>query len=155
MAGKIDNRTMSIFFDSGSSNSYVAPSVVWNCYLKKINLEVVGLVQLETGTKRKFTKIVIRCPLEMKGLNTLAYLNVITLGSYDVLIGMGWLTTYWSILDCYNKTYTCLDEEWKIVTVKGIHGPIYLRQVTALDYKKCFRIGYHIYASHLEETKEK
>ena len=63
----------------------------------------------------------------MNGLNTLEYLNVIPLGSYDVLIGMDWLTTHRVVLDCYNKTYTCLDEEGNRVTVKGIHRPISLR----------------------------
>ena len=44
MAGKIDNRTMSILIDSVASNNYVEPSVVLNCSLKKINLEFAGLV---------------------------------------------------------------------------------------------------------------
>ena len=54
----------------------------------------------------------------MNGLKTLAYLNVTPLGSYDVLIGMDWLTTDRAILDCYNKTYTSLYEEGNKVTVK-------------------------------------
>ena len=56
VVGKIGNRTVSILIESGASNSYVAPSVVFNCYIKKSNLEVAYLVQLATGTKRKVTK---------------------------------------------------------------------------------------------------
>ena len=63
----------------------------------------------------------------MNGLKTSADLNVISLGSYDVLISMDWLTTHQAILDCFNKTYACLDEEGNIVTIKGIHKPISLR----------------------------
>ena len=91
----------------------------------------------------------------MNGLNTLVYLNVIWLGYYDVLISMDWLTTYWAILDCYNKTCTCLDEEGNIITIRGIHKPISLRHVTTLQLKKCFRKGYQIYATHIEESKKK
>ena len=67
-------------------------------------------MQLATGTKIKFTEIVRQCPLEMNGLNNLADLNVILLGSYDILIDMDMLTTHWAILYCYHKTNTCLDE---------------------------------------------
>ena len=91
----------------------------------------------------------------MNGLNNLAYLNATSLDSYDVLIGMYGLTTHRAILDCYNKTYTCLDEEGNKVIVKGIHKPIYLRNVTTLQLKKCFRKGCQIYAAHMEESKEK
>ena len=91
----------------------------------------------------------------MNGLKYLAYLNIIPLGSYDVLIGMEQLNTHQGILGCYNKTYTCLDEEGNIVTTKGINRLIYLRQVTTLQLKKCFRKGCEIYAAHLEESKEK
>ena len=55
VAGNIGNRTMCILIDLGASNSYVEPSVVLNCSLNKSNLEVVGLVQLATGTIRKVT----------------------------------------------------------------------------------------------------
>ena len=44
VASKIGNRTVSILIDSGASKDYLAPTVVLNCYLKKSNLEVAGLV---------------------------------------------------------------------------------------------------------------
>ena len=38
-------------------------------------------------------------------------LNVLPLGSYDVLIGMDWLETHRVKLDYYNKTFECMNEE--------------------------------------------
>ena len=49
----------------------------------------------------------------MNGLNTFVNLKIIPLGSYDVLFGMDWLDTNHAILDCYNKTFTFLNEEGK------------------------------------------
>jgi hypothetical protein len=43
----------------------------------------------------------------------IADLNIIPLGSYDVLIGIDWLDAHHDVLDCHNKTFTCLDEEEK------------------------------------------
>ena len=47
-------------------------------------------------------------------------LNVLPLGSYDLLIGMDWLEQHRVILNCYDKTFTCLNNDEKPVSVKGI-----------------------------------
>jgi hypothetical protein len=49
------------------------------------------LVQLATGTKRKFTELVKSYPVGMNGLSKKDELNIFPLGSYDCLIGMDWL----------------------------------------------------------------
>ena len=69
------------------------------------------LVQLATGTKRKVSEVVGKFPLVMDELVTCVDLNVLPLGSYDVLIGMDWLEAHRVNLDCYNKTFECMDEE--------------------------------------------
>ena len=54
--------------------------------------------------------MVRECPLVMGGLITCVDLNILPLSSYDVLIGMDWLEEHRAKLDCYNKTFECLDE---------------------------------------------
>jgi hypothetical protein len=56
----------------------------------------------------------------MNGLNTKEDLNILTLGSYECLIGMDWLDQNHVILDCHNKAFTCLDEEGNSRAVQGI-----------------------------------
>ena len=109
--------------------------------MKKSKLEIASLVQLATGAKRKITKFVKVCILEINGMKTFEDLNIIPLGSYDVLIGMDWLDAHHAVLDFHNKTYTCLGEEGNQVTIKGIPRPISLRQTIALQLKKCNRKG--------------
>jgi hypothetical protein len=53
------------------------------------------------------------CPIDMNGVNTIADLNIILLGSYFVLIGIGWLDMHHVVLDFHNNNFTCLDEEGK------------------------------------------
>ena len=50
-------------------------------------------------------------PLEINGMKTFVDLNIIPLGSYDVLIGMYWLDAHHAITDRHKKTYACMDEE--------------------------------------------
>ena len=74
--------------DPGSTHSYITPRVVERCAFKKFKHRKSWLVHLATGTKRKVSEVVEKCPLVMNGLITYVYLNVLPLGSYDVLIRM-------------------------------------------------------------------
>lgn len=48
------------------------------------------------------------CHLSLNGMKTEVYLDVIPLGSYDVLIGMDWLETHYSMVDYHSKMTMCL-----------------------------------------------
>ena len=65
----------------------------------------------------------------MNGLNTKVDINIIPLGSYDCLIGMDWLEKHHVVLDYYNKTITCVDEEWKQGKIHGILRVVVVREV--------------------------
>ena len=57
-------------------------------------------------------------------------------------------------LDCYNKTFECMNEEGSLVVAKGIPKVISVRQVSAMQLKKFCRKGCELYAAHiLEATK--
>jgi hypothetical protein len=109
-------------------------------------------VQLATGAKRKVNEMVKSCLMDMNGLNTKADLNILPLGSYDCLIGMDWLDQHHALLDYHNKAFTCLDEEGKLRKVQGIPRAVTIREISALQLKKCYRKGCQIFAAHMEET---
>jgi hypothetical protein len=79
-------------------------------------------------------------------------LNILPLGSYDCLIGMDWLDQHHALLDCHNKAFTCLDEERKLRKVQGVPREVTIREILALQLKKCYRKGCQIFAAHMEET---
>jgi predicted aspartyl protease len=111
--GKIINQHVSILIDSGASHSYIDPNIVNRLHLEKIKLGKSSLVQLATGTKRRIHDMVRCCFISINGMNTSIDLNIIPLGSYDVLIGMDWLDKHHVVLDCHNKTFTCIDGNGK------------------------------------------
>ena len=58
-------------------------------------------------------------------------------------------------LDCYNKTFECMDEEGNLVVVKGIPKVISVWQVSAMQLKNLCRNGFQLYAAQvLEETRD-
>ena len=68
----------------------------------------------------------------MNGLSTCIYLNVLALGSYDVSIGMDWLEAHKVKVDCYNKTFECMDGEGNPVIIRGIPKVISVRQISVM-----------------------
>jgi hypothetical protein len=92
------------------------------------------------------------CLMDMNGLNRRTNLNILSLGSYDCLIGMDWLDQHHAILDCHNKAFTCLDEEGSLRKVQGIPRVVTIREISTLQLKKYYRKGCQIFATHIEET---
>ena len=85
------------------------------------------MVQLATGTKRKLVNYVESCNLMMNQFETHVKLNVLPLGSYDVLIGMDWLEKHQLILNCFHNTFTCLNKEGERTTIAGIPRKVSIR----------------------------
>ena len=90
----------------------------------------------------------------MNGLVTYVDLNVLPLGSYDILIGMDWLKAHRVKFDCYNNTFECMDKEGNPIVVNGIPKVILVRQVSAIQLKKLCRKGCQLYAAHIVEETE-
>jgi hypothetical protein len=109
--GKINDQPIDILIDSRASHSYLDPKMVESFQLPRSKLGKPWLVQLAIREKRKINEMVKAYPIEMNGMHTKADLNIIPLGPYDCLIGMDWLDQHHVVLDYYNKTFTCLDEE--------------------------------------------
>ena len=105
--GMINQTPITILIDPGASLSYIAPKMVEKCKLHVQKFENSWLVKLATGAKRKVTCFVKECAVFMDHFETiklLMKLNVLPLGSYDLLIGMDWLKQHRVILNCYDKT---------------------------------------------------
>jgi hypothetical protein len=150
--GMINNQTIAILIDSGASHSYIDPKMVESLHLSRSKHGKSWLVQLGTRAKRKFNEMVKSCLMDMNGLKTNADFNILTLGSYDCPVGMDWLGQHHVILDYHNKAFTCLDEKGSLRKVQGIPRAVTIREISALQLKKCYRKGCQIFAAHIEET---
>jgi hypothetical protein len=122
--GMIFNHLVSVLIDPGSNLSYIAPKVVDKCKIQPRKQTNPWLVQLAIGTKIKVVEAIPACQLMLGELATQATLNVLPLGSYDLLIGMDWLDAHKAKLDGYHKTLECVSEEGKRINLQGIRKPV-------------------------------
>jgi hypothetical protein len=83
-------------------------------------------------------------------------LNLLPLGSYDMLLGMDWLATHKEKLKFYAKNLESKDEEGNIRILQGIQKPDSMRKISMLKPKKFSIKGcpfYSIQVLNLEEGK--
>eukprot|EP00253_Pinus_taeda_P011976 PITA_11976 len=105
--GNISNLTVSVLIDPGATSRYVSPKVVERCKLQSTKFKSPWLVQLATGAKRRVVAKIKDCAFTIAGQPVMEDLNVLPLGSYDILIGMDWLEKHWSLVD-YSKDKTAI-----------------------------------------------
>ena len=108
--GKISDQSVTVLIDLGASLSYINPKIVEKCNLKPEKFQQSWLVQLATGTKRKVIHKLPRTAIKLNDFQTEVNLNILPLGSYDLLIGMDWLEKRKDMMNCWDKTLHCIDE---------------------------------------------
>ena len=79
-------------------------------------------------------------------------MNVFPLGSYDMIIGMGWLEKYKLVLNLFDKIFTYGDEDKIVKKVNVFSKHVSLRKISALQLGKCLRKGCNIYAVNIPDV---
>jgi len=77
------------------------------------------LVHSDTSTKKRVLHLVRACRFVLNGMPTLAHLNVLSLGSYSMLLGMDWLYLHMTKLDCYDKAIESLKDNGEQRILQG------------------------------------
>jgi hypothetical protein len=139
--GMINNQTIAILIYSKDSHSYIHPKMVEILHFPRSKHGKYWLVQLATRAKIKVNEMLKSCLVGMNGLSTRAHLNILSIGSYDCLIGMDWLDQHLVVLDCHEKTFTFLDEEGNLRTIQGIPREVTVIDISTLQLKKCYKKG--------------
>jgi hypothetical protein len=72
-----------------------------------------------------------------------------------MIIGMDWLEQHKAVLDCYTKILNYKDDFGTTRTTQGIPKPVSVRQVSAMQFKKCMRKGCQVYAIQVTNLLDK
>jgi len=110
MENKQSDQVVSILIDPESSYSHINLDLVYKCGLRKEVHAKSWLVQLATSTKKRVHHWVRACAFELNGMPTTTHLNVLPLGSYNIILVMGWLYFHRTKVDCFDKSIECMDD---------------------------------------------
>ena len=109
--GIVLNHAISVLIDLGAMLSYISPRTVELCQLAREKYVRPWWFQSAIEAKRKVTDCVSNCEIRLQDNKTKIDLNILPLGSYDMIIGMDWLEKNKVVLNCYEKTFTYIDED--------------------------------------------
>jgi hypothetical protein len=153
--GKINDTRISVLIDPRATLSYITPDVVESNKLKKLKHAKSWLIQLEIGTKRKVVDFIYDLEFSLDGQKIRTNMNILPLGSYDMIIGMDRLEQHKEILDCYTNMLSYKDDFGTIRTTQGIPKPVSIKKDLAMQIKKCIRKGCQVYAIQVTNLLEK
>ena len=80
--------------------------------------------------------------------------NILSLGSYDMLIGMDWIEEHKVLLNSFGKTFTCIDNNLNNIKVKGIPRKVTIIEISALQMKRSVRKGCKVFTVYIMNDKE-
>jgi hypothetical protein len=135
--------------------SYISPDVVELNKLKKLKHAKSWLIQLAIGTKRKVVDFIFDLEFILDGQNIRTNMNILPLGSYDMIIMMDWLEQHREVLDCYTKILSYKNNFDTVRKTQGIPKPVSVRQVSVMQLKKCVRKGCQVYTIQVTNLLEK
>lgn len=72
------------------------------------------------------------CAFELNSMPTSVHLNVLPLGSYNMLLDMDWLYHHKTKVDCYDNDIECLEDDGQKKILHGKNNPTSLRMVTVM-----------------------
>ena len=98
-------------------------------------------------------KIAKECEVNLNSFLTKVNLNILPLGSYDILIGMDWLEQHHVILDFLHKSILCTDSQGNQMKVEGIPRKVFVRQISTLQVKKCVRKGCKLFSVNIRDIE--
>ena len=131
------------------SHSYVTPIVVETCSINKCKHNKSWIVQLAMGTKRKVSEMVEICLIELNGLSTWERLNIFYLVfMMSSLIWIGWKKLKLNLI-ATKRNFDCIDEDGNSRIVGVIPIEIFIRNISTLQLRKCFRKGCQFYVAHV------
>ena len=107
------------------------------------------MVQLATCMKHKVLEIVKYCEVNLNGFPMKVKLNILPLGSYDILIGMDWLGKHHVMVDCLHKSILCTYSQGNQVNIQGIPKRVSVRQISPLQAKKYIRKGCKLFVVNI------
>eukprot|EP00253_Pinus_taeda_P009134 PITA_09134 len=144
--GKISYFPIAVLIDLGATLSYMSPKLVERRKLQLVKFKIPWLVQLATGAKRRVMAKIDNCSFTIAEQPIVADLNILPLGSYDILIGMYWLEKHWSLVECKTKVIYYKYQHENRKEMQGIKRPMQIRPITATQLAKCIWKRCQIYA---------
>ncbi|GJU33191.1 putative reverse transcriptase domain-containing protein [Tanacetum coccineum] len=152
----LNNRYATALFDSGADKSFVSTNFSTLIDIEPVELDTCYDVELADGKVVSTNNVLIGCTLNLLNRSFLIDLVVIELGSFDIIIGMDWLSRYDAAILCGEKKVR-IPLEGKTLVIEGDRNNSRLKIVSCIKAQKYIEKGCELFLAQVteQESKEK
>ncbi|KAI3822127.1 hypothetical protein L1987_09708 [Smallanthus sonchifolius] len=118
----LDNTYVSVLFDSGASRSFISSLKCKRMKCKVIKVEHAFNVETVVGKTRVVNELVDNCTIKIPGHRFPVRLYVMTLGGFDIVLGIDWLAANEARIVCRRKIVQLKAADSSEVLVYGDRG---------------------------------
>ncbi|KAK1439863.1 hypothetical protein QVD17_05685 [Tagetes erecta] len=151
----VNDHYASILFDSGADKSFVSLEFASSFTVGRVRLDKPYVVEIANGKNVSISTSFMGCELKLQGHVFHVDLLPMTLGSFDVIIGMDWLSANGAEILCREKVVRIPLPSGQILNVSGEKPPTGLKLMSCVKAQKCLRKGYVAFMAHVEVDKKK
>ncbi|GJZ72405.1 putative reverse transcriptase domain-containing protein [Tanacetum coccineum] len=115
----LNDHFVTVLFDSGADFSFISTEFAPLLNVKPSTVNPGYVIEVADGKKVKVDRVIRDCKLELG--SSLFSINLIPLGhgSFDVIVGMDWLSQHKDVIVCHEKVVEIPVEDGKILRVHG------------------------------------
>ncbi|GJV42825.1 putative reverse transcriptase domain-containing protein [Tanacetum coccineum] len=152
----LNNRYATALFDSGADKSFVSTNFSTLIDIEPVELDTSYEVELADGKVVSTNNVLIGCTLNLLNRSFPIDLMVIELGSFDIIIGMDWLSRYDAAILCGEKKVR-IPLEGKTLVIEGNRNNSRLKIVSCIKTQKYIKNGCELFLAQVtkQESKEK
>ncbi|KAM0026019.1 putative transcription factor interactor and regulator CCHC(Zn) family [Helianthus debilis subsp. tardiflorus] len=149
----INNHFASILFDTGADYSFMSVEFKRMLGIESSRLDIPYSIELANGKLVESGKVVRGCTLELGERRFSIDLLPIQLGSFDVVVGMDWLSKNKAEVICHKKIIRIPLANDETLIVHGEKRDAPLRIISCMKAQKCLRKGCVAFLAHVVDKK--
>nr|GEV78409.1 putative reverse transcriptase domain-containing protein [Tanacetum cinerariifolium] len=139
-------------FDSGADKSFISISFASMLNIRSITLDTTYNIEMADGNLISTNTVIQGCTLTLLNQPFEIDLMPIKLGSFDVVIGMDWLSKYHAKIICDEKVvYIPIEDETLII--RGNQSRTRLILISCIKTERYISRGYQVFIAQVMEKK--
>ncbi|KAJ0442506.1 putative nucleotidyltransferase, Ribonuclease H [Helianthus annuus] len=149
----INQRFASLLFDTGADYSFVSLKFKNTLGLVANKLDIPYSIELANGKPVEANEVIKGCVIELGEYEFSLDLLPVELGSFDVVVGMDWLSSNRAEIVCHEKIIRIPMENGEMIVVHGEKHDMPLRIISCLKARKCLQKGCVAFLAHIVDKE--
>ena len=148
------DRDAHILIDPGATHSFISMGFISNVNVESQPIDCSIVVSLPTRDSRLAESVYKDSRVIIGSQEFMAYLILLDIHDFDVILGMDWLSRHHAIVDCYRKEFRLCRPRQTEVMFYGLRKTLPNSIMIAIKANKMLRKSYPGYLAYAIEVRD-